>query len=281
MNRTINMINKYFDSKVYKPEKSYFEFDAQLIDLVFETIEAYKTNMDILNVSKAIQEIWTLISRTNKYIDETKPWVLAKDEEAKKELNSVLYNLVEALRHIGILLSPILINSSKKLFDQLNIPLDLQTWESLKWGEIVNIEVTENPTPIFPRLDKKVEEEYIVNLISVKEEEPEPENLIDIEEFLKVELVVGEILECNPHPDADKLLVSKINTGDKVRQIVSGISKYYTTEELIGKKVIVVKNLQPVKLRGVMSEGMILAGKNKKDLEVLEATKLKAGDKIS
>jgi len=281
LNRTINMINKYFDSKVYKPEKSYFEFDAQLIDLVFETIEAYKTNMDILNVSKAIQEIWTLISRTNKYIDETKPWVLAKDEEAKKELNSVLYNLVEALRHIGILLSPILINSSKKLFDQLNIPLDLQTWESLKWGEIVNIEVTENPTPIFPRLDKKVEEEYIVNLISVKEEEPEPENLIDIEEFLKVELVVGEILECNPHPDADKLLVSKINTGDKVRQIVSGISKYYTTEELVGKKVIVVKNLKPVKLRGVMSEGMILAGKNKKDLEVLEVTKLKAGDKIS
>jgi len=281
LNRTINMINKYFDSKVYKPEKSYFEFDAQLIDLVFETIEAYKTNMDILNVSKAIQEIWTLISRTNKYIDETKPWVLAKDEEAKKELNSVLYNLVEALRHIGILLSPILINSSKKLFDQLNIPLDLQTWESLKWGEIVNIEVTENPTPIFPRLDKKVEEEYIVNLISVKEEEPEPKNLIDIEEFLKVELVVGEILECNPHPDADKLLVSKINTGDKVRQIVSGISKYYTTEELVGKKVIVVKNLKPVKLRGVMSEGMILAGKNKKDLEVLEVTKLKAGDKIS
>jgi methionyl-tRNA synthetase len=281
LNRTINMINKYFDSKVYKPEKSYFEFDAQLTDLVTETVESYKSDMDILNVSKAIQDVWTLISRTNKYIDETKPWVLAKDAEAKKELNSVLYNLVESLRHIGILLSPILINSSKQLFDQLNIPLDLQKWDSLKWGEIVNIEVTDKPTPIFPRLDKKIEEEYIVNLISAKEEEPALNNLIEIEDFLKIELVVGEILESNPHPDADKLLVSKIDTGDKVRQIVSGISKYYTTEELIGKKVIVVKNLKPVKLRGVMSEGMILAGKNKKDLEVLEVTKLKAGDIVS
>ena len=281
LNRTINMINKYFDSKVYKPEKSYFKFDLQLTDLVKNTIELYKTDMDKLNVSKAIQNVWVLISRTNKYIDETKPWVLAKDEEAKKELNSILYNLVEALRHIGILLSPILINSSKELFNQLNIPKELQTWDSLKWGKLVNVEVTDKPTPIFPRLDKKVEEEYILNLLNVKEEEAEPENLIGIEDFLKVELVIGEILECIPHPDADKLLVSKINTGDKVRQIVSGISKYYTTEELIGKKVIVVKNLKPVKLRGVMSEGMLLAGKNKKNLEVLEVTKLKAGDKVS
>ncbi len=281
LNRTINMINKYFDSKVYRPKKSYFDFDKQLIDLVSETVENYTTDMDKLNVSKAIHDIWTLISRTNKYIDETKPWVLAKDDLSKKELNSILYNLVESLRHIGILLSPILINSSKQLFDQLNIPLDLQTWDSLKWGEIVNIEVTDKPAPIFPRLDKKVEEEYIQNLLSIKEEEQAPENLIGIEDFLKVELVVGEILESNPHPDADNLLVSLINTGDKVRQIVSGISKHYTTEELVGKKVIVVKNLKPAKLRGVMSEGMILAGKNKKNIEVLEVTKLKVGDKVS
>ena len=281
LNRTINMINKYFDSKVYKPKKSYFEFDKQLTDLVKETVELYKSDMDILNVSKAIQDVWVLISRTNKYIDETKPWVLAKDEESKKELNNILYNLVESLRHIGIMLSPILINSSKQLFDQLNIPENLQTWDSLEWGKLVNVVVTDNPTPIFPRLDKEVEEEYILNLLNVKEEKPVEENLIGIEDFMKVELVVGEILECIPHPDADKLLVSQIDTGDKVRQIVSGISKYHSTEELIGKKVIVVKNLKPVKLRGVMSEGMLLAGKNELDLEVLEVTKLKAGDKIS
>lgn len=281
LNRTINMANKYFDSKLYKPENSYFEFDKELTDLVSKTIDVYKTDMDKLNVSSAIQNVWTLISRTNKYIDETKPWVLAKDENAKEELNSILYNLVESLRHIGILLSPILINSSKELFEQLNIPTDLQTWDSLKWGELVEVEVTDKPTPIFPRLDKKIEEEYIVNLLKTKEVEPEPENLVDIEDFLKIDLVVGEIMECEKHPDADKLLVSKIDTSDKVRQIVSGISKFYTPEELVGKKVIVVKNLKPVKLRGVISEGMLLAGKNKKNLEVLEVTKLKVGDKVS
>jgi len=193
----------------------------------------------------------------------------------------MLNNLVESLRHIGILLSPILINSSKELFEQLNIPNKLQTWDSLKWGKLDSLEVTNKPTPIFPRLDKKIEEEYILNLISDKEEEPEPDNLIEIEDFLKVELVIGEIMECVAHPDADKLLVLKINTKDKIRQIVSGISKHYTTEELVGKKVVVVKNLKPVKLRGVMSEGMILAGKNKKTLEVLGVTKLKVGDKVS
>ncbi len=281
LNRTINMINKYFDSKISKPRKSYFEFDKQLTDLVSKTIKVYKDDMDKLNVSSAIQNVWTLISRTNKYIDETKPWVLAKDEDAKKELNSILYNLVESLRHIGILLSPILINSSKELFNQLNIPEELQTWDSLKWGKLGAIEVTDKPTPIFPRLDKKIEEEYILNLLKNNVVEETPENLIEIGDFLKIELVVGVIKECVVHPDADKLLVSQIDTKDKVRQIVSGISKFYTPEELVGKKVIVVKNLKPVKLRGVMSEGMVLAGKNKKELEVLEVSKLKAGDIIS
>lgn len=281
LNRTINMINKYFDSKISKPKKSYFEFDKQLTDLVSKTIEVYKTDMDKLNVSSAIQNIWTLISRTNKYIDETKPWVLAKDESAKAELEGVLYNLVESLRHIGILLSPILLISSKQLFKQLNIPEELQTWDSLKWGKLHDIEVTDKPTPIFPRLDKKVEEEYIINLLKTNIIEEEPDNLISIEDFKKIELVIGEIKECIVHPDADKLLVSKIDTGNKVRQIVSGISKFYSTEELIGKKVVVVKNLKPVKIRGVLSEGMILAGKNKKDLEVLEVTKLKVGDIVS
>ena len=274
LNRTINMINKYFDSKISKPRKSYFEFDKQLTDLVSKTIEVYKEDMDKLNVSSAIQNVWTLISRTNKYIDETKPWVLAKDD-------SILYNLVESLRHIGILLSPILINSSKELFKQLNIPLELQTWDSLKWGKLGAVEVTDKPTPIFPRLDKKIEEEYILDLLKNNVVEETPENLIEIGDFLKIELVVGVIKECVVHPDADKLLVSQIDTKDKVRQIVSGISKFYTPEELVGKKVIVVKNLKPVKLRGVMSEGMVLAGKNKKELEVLEVSKLKAGDIIS
>ena len=280
LNRTINMINKYFDSKIFKPKKSYFEVDEGLRNMVSETIELYKTDMDKLKVSQAIQNIWKLISRTNKYIDETYPWVLAKDEAKQAELESVLYNLVESLRHIGILLSPILLESSKKLFKQLNIPKNLQTWNSLGFGKLEQVEVTDKPTPIFPRLDKKIEEEYIQNLLNSKEEVVE-ENYIDIEDFIKLDLVVGEILECEKHPNADKLLVSKINTKDRVRQIVSGVSKYYTPEELIGKKVIVVKNLKPVKLRGILSEGMVLAGKNKKTLEILETTTLSPGDKIS
>lgn len=180
------------------------------------------------------------------------------------------------------MLKPILINASKELFNQLNIPTDKQIWSSLKFGELYKVQVTDKPVPIFPRLDKKVEEEVIKEMINQKKDEPkQEENFISFEDFTKVELVVGEIKECEKHPNADKLLVLKIDTGDRIRQIVSGISGSYTVEEMIGKKVVVVKNLEPVELRGVLSEGMILAGKQKKTLEVLEINKLKAGSKIS
>ncbi len=165
LNRTISMVNKYFDSKLSKPEKDYFEVDQYLKNKVNETIELYKEDMDKLKVSSAIQNIWKLISRTNKYIDETYPWVLAKDDSKKLELENVLYNLVESLRVIGILLSPILLVSSKKLFNQLNIPKNLQTWDSINFGQLEKVVVTDKPFPIFPRLDKKIEEEYIRNLL--------------------------------------------------------------------------------------------------------------------
>ena len=166
LNRTISMANKYFDSKVSRPTKEYFEVDKLLKDKVNETIELYKEDMDKLKVSSAIQNVWKLISRTNKYIDETYPWVLAKDDSKKLELEDVLYNLIESLRIIGILLSPILLNSSKELFNQLNIPKELQTWDSMIFGQLEKVEVTAKPKPIFPRLDKKIEEEYIQNLLS-------------------------------------------------------------------------------------------------------------------
>ena len=283
LNRTINMVNKYFDSSIKKNEAT-TEFDQLLEDKVKETIEAYTSNMDSMKISNAISSLWSLISRTNKYIDETSPWVLAKDETKKDELENVLYNLVESLRHIGVMLKPILLDASEGLFTQLNIPSELQTWESLVFGTLEAVTVTDKPTPLFPRLDKKVEEEFIGNLLkgkSSKEEEKEPENQITIEDFDKLEMVVGEVLECSVHPDADRLLVSQVNTKDKVRQIVSGISKFYSPEDMVGKKVVIVKNLKPVKLRGVLSEGMILAGKGKKSLEVLELNNLKPGDKIS
>lgn len=283
LNRTINMANKYFDSVLAQPQETYFEVDADLKEKIQETITEYTVYMEENKIANALSSVWSLISRTNKYIDETTPWILAKSDDLKPALNSVLYNLVESLRHIGILLSPILLDSSNKLFDQLSIPKELQTWESLEFGLLNGVVVTSKPDPIFPRLDKKIEEEVIFNMINQKEEKVEEveENFIGIEDFLQVELVVGEVVECEKHPNADKLLVSKINTKDRVRQIVSGISQYYSPEDMIGKKVVVVKNLKPVKLRGVLSEGMILAGKNKKNLEVLEVTSLKPGDKIS
>lgn len=281
LNRTISMTNKYFGGKLHKPTQSYFEFDALLQEKITETIALYDTEMNNLSVSKAIQALWSLVSRTNKYIDETCPWVLAKDEAQSEALNSVLYHLVESLRHIGVLLKPILLNASEELFKQLNITTEFQTWESLKFGALDSIEVTDKPQPIFPRLDKKVEEEYIFNLINKKEEVIVEEDYVSIEDFTKLEFVVGEVRECEKHPNADKLLVSKIDTGDRIRQIVSGIAGSYTTEDMVGKKVVVVKNLKPVELRGVLSEGMILAGKQKKILEVLEVQNLKPGTKIS
>lgn len=281
VNRTINMINKYFDSSIKKNNAS-TEYDQILKDKITETIALYSNDMDSLKVSSAIQNLWSLISRTNKYIDETSPWVLAKDETKRDVLENVLYTLVESLRHIGIMLRPILLNASKELFEQLNIPANLQTWESLQFGLIQDLTVTDTPKPLFPRLDKKIEEAFITKLVSgKKEDEKVSENQISIEDFNKIEMVVGEVLECKVHPNADKLLVSQVNTKDKVRQIVSGISKYYTPEDMVGKKVVIVKNLKPVELRGVLSEGMLLAGKNKKILEVLELQNLKVGDKIS
>jgi methionyl-tRNA synthetase len=285
LNRTINMINKYFDSTIHKPSQSYFEFDQLLQDQMKESIEHYASDMDQLKVSNAIGHIWTSISRSNKYIDETMPWVLAKDPDKKPELESVMYNLVESLRQIGILLKPILLEASNGLFEQLNIPLDLQTWDSLGYGKLDTLIVTTKPTPLFPRLDKKKEEAFIADLLNKKKEEKKEdvkeENFITIEDFAKLEFVVGEVVSCEKHPDADKLLVSQVNTGDRTRQIVSGISKFYTPEDMVGKKVIIIKNLKPVKLRGVLSEGMLLAGSNKKQLEVLEVNNLKPGDKVS
>ncbi|QMS85233.1 methionine--tRNA ligase [Candidatus Xianfuyuplasma coldseepsis] len=282
LNRTINMINKYFNSKLTKPEKSYFPFDEELKDTLQASIDSYKEDMDEWKVSSAIQHIWTTISRSNKYIDETMPWVLAKDHDKQAELNSVLYNLVEALRHIGILLKPILINASQGLFEQLNIPSTLQTWDSLDFGLLKEIHVTDKPQALFPRLDKKKEEAFITELLNpVKKEEPKEENFITIDDFTKLELVVGEVQSCKAHPNADKLLVSQVDTGDRVRQIVSGVSKYYTPEEMVGKKLVVIKNLKPVTLRGELSEGMVLAGSNKKALQLVELDQLKPGDKVS
>jgi methionyl-tRNA synthetase len=283
LNRTISMINKYFQGTIHQSAAS-SEFDNDLEETILDVINQYKNNMNTFKVSNALQEVFRLISRTNKYIDETMPWILAKDTEKQADLENVMYHLAESIRHIGILLKPFLLEAVPSLFKQLNVPTNLTSWDALTFGKQTDYTVINKPVPLFPRLDVDLEVEKIKNIISGKEDAKEVVESIDeigIEDFVKLDLRIGQIVECNVHPDADKLLVSKVDIGKGItRQIVSGISKYYKPEALIGKKVIVVTNLKPVKLRGVLSEGMLLAGSNKDTLEVVTVDSLNPGDVV-
>ncbi len=286
LNRTISMINKYFGGTVeYDPNTSN-DFDESLEKRIEETIATYRENMETLKVSEAIKTVWKLISRTNKYIDETTPWVLAKDASKKEALNNVMYHLVESLRHIGILLKPVLLDASDSLFNQLKIKDHLQTWESLEFGLLKHTEVVKKPSPLFPRLDGEKEVEKLKSVIRGEDKndqtQKDAQNLASIDDFNKLELRVGKVVDAKYHPNADKLLIIQVDTGDKApRQIVAGIAKHYTPEAIEGKNVVVVVNLEPVKLRGEASNGMLLAGSNKKTMKLVTVDGLNPGDNIS
>ncbi|MDF2699873.1 MAG: methionyl-tRNA synthetase [Haloplasmataceae bacterium] len=281
LNRTISMTNKYFNGEIKDYPTKVTQLDNGLQLFVKEKIDLYEAAMEKLKFSVALQEVWSIVSRANKFIDETAPWVLAKDETKKGELYSVLYHLVESLRIVSILVSPVLTQTPIKVFEQLGIIREeFKQYDSIRqFGAINNIKVTNNPIPIFPRLDIEVEINYIKDQMTGKTDELKPVvqkpqvEEITIEDFAKVDLRVGQILECKKHPKADRLLVSKIDLGFETRQIVSGIAEHYKPEDLINKKVIVVSNLKPVTLRGELSEGMILAASFEKDLTI--ATVLK------
>jgi len=234
-------------------------------------------HMDDLNFSYALEAIWKLVRRTNKYIDETMPWVLAKEDMAR--LNTVLYNLIESIRIIAQLIEPFLPHTSVKIGEQIGVKN--LGWDSAReFGLIANGTKVEKKENLFQRLDIKKE---LVNLeeankalfekrvgkIEEENEEIAEEDYISIDDVDKVKLRVGKILEAKDHPKADKLLVLQVKIGDETRQIVSGVKKWYKAEDLIGKKVVVVMNLKPVKLRGVESQGMLLAADHKKDLTML------------
>ena len=208
-----------------------------------------------------------LARRSNKYIDETAPWVLAKDEGQKERLGTVLYNLLESIRIIGILIEPFLPDTGAEILRQLAAPEEARTLASASdFGRLRAGDATQDPIPLFARIDEKkklAELEAEKKAEAKKEPEPKKEEPakrqeITIDDFGKVELKVGEVVACERVKGADKLLVSQIRIGEETRQIVSGIAKWYQPEEFVGKKVVVVTNLKPVKLRGVLSEGMIL-----------------------
>lgn len=269
LNRTVAMINKYFDDTIPAYSGSQTEFDQSLSNFAKETVLKYEQSMEKMEFSVALTSLWQLVSRTNKYIDETQPWVLAKDETNRDALGSVMSHLAESLRFVAVLLKPFLTKTPEKIFTQLGITDEKhKSWESLEeFGlKVEGIKVVKGD-PIFPRLETADEVEYIkVQMQGTpqpKQEEkvevPEVEE-ITIDDFMKVDLRVAEVTHAEPVKKADKLLKIQLDLGYEKRQVVSGIAQYYKPEELVGRKVICVTNLKPVKLRGELSQGMILAG---------------------
>ncbi len=281
LNRTVAMINKYLGGSLPAYLKDGTSFDNSLVELVNATVTKVEKAMEDMEFSVALTAIWQLVSRTNKYIDETQPWILAKDEGEKEQLGAVMYHLAESLRYISILIQPFMTETPGKIWKQLGISNELTEWETMKeFGKIPEgTTVVKKGTPLFPRLDVKEETANIIRdmggVVKTNEEEnserKDPEENaqdteITIEDFSKVDLRVAEVLKAEPVKKADKLLKIQLDLGYEKRQVVSGIAKYYTPEELVGKKVICVVNLKPVKLRGEMSQGMILAGSEGKQL---------------
>ncbi|KUJ91357.1 MAG: methionyl-tRNA synthetase [Thermoanaerobacter thermocopriae] len=277
LSRTVTMIEKYFDGILPKPSQKE-EVDDDLINTAQNLPKTVEEYMDKLQFSNALIEIWKLVRRANKYIDETMPWVLAKDESKKERLGTVLYNLAEALRFIAILISPFMPNTPKKIFEQLGVEENLTTWESLKFGLLKEGTKVKRGEIIFPRIDVKKE------LVAIEEKAKEEKKIdyITIEEFAKIQLRVAEILEAERVEGSDKLIKMKLKVGEETRQIVGGIARYYTPEELIGKKIIIVYNLEPKKLKGIESQGMLLAASTEGKMSLLTVDRdIESGAKIS
>lgn len=279
VNRTISMSNKYFDGVVNNPGIKE-EVDDDLISSTLDTPKKVVAKMDQLRVADAITEIFNLFKRCNKYIDETMPWALAKEEEKKERLETVLYNLVESITIGASLLNSFMPDTAGKIVSQLNTTIrdidDLTDYGNYPSGT----KVTSSPNILFARLDLKEVMDKVQEMNHKKENasaaypKVEKKSEITIDDFDKIQIQVGEVIACEPVKKAKKLLVSQIRVGNEVRQIVSGIAKYYTPEDMIGKKVAVITNLKPVKLCGVQSEGMILAaGDDEGNLSVVTVDK--------
>lgn len=293
LHRTLSMINKYNKGIIEQPG-DIREVDQALIDNATKTIAEYKNYMDNMKLSDSIKLVWSFISRTNKYIDETTPWVLGKDEARKAELNRVLYDLVESLRAISVMIEPFIPTTARRIWAQLNLP---QNFDEIRisdiegWGKTpVGIQINK-PEQLFPRIEIEEEKpeakkEVKENKKAKKEEPKAPEKakenedgMIGIEDFSKIDLRVVEILAAEPVPKTDKLMKIQVSLGDEERTVVSGIAKFYKPEDLIGKHVVLVANLKPAKLRGVMSHGMLLAASKGDELQIVETT-MPVGSKV-
>ena len=287
VNRTVAMQNKYFDGVIQSGD-CVGEFDDELKAQALKTIADMEKSFNGYHIADALDCVLNLAKRSNKYIDETMPWALAKDEDKKARLGTVLYNLLESIRYIAVLISPFMPDTSKKILEQIGT--DLGDYESLKeFGGIKAGAKVGTATPLFNRIDgEKLIEELVAqqkeNAKVEAEAKPEAENVakIGIDDFAKVELKVAEVLECEKVAKSKKLLKLQLDDGSgEKRQVVSGIATYYTPDELIGKKVIIVSNLNPAKLCGEVSNGMILAADNGDNVNVIFVDKdIANGSKI-
>ena len=291
VSRTTSMIDKYNGGIVRKGTIS-DSFDDELIGLAEETYTKFNKLMDEFNFNAALEAVWTLIRRANKYVDETEPWILGRDEANKERLDRVLYNLAETIRIVAQLIEPVMKNTTAEILEKIGT--DNKGFESAgEFGLLEEGARVSKGANLFDRLDidKELVKLHEANGALIekrlnknkKEDEESKEEYIDFEDFTKVDLVVGKILEAKEHPNADKLLVFKVDIGeDEPRTIISGIKKWYAPEDLVGKNVIVVRNLAPRKMRGIESQGMLLAADFDDDLSLLSTLEdLKPGAKVS
>ncbi|GAA0693682.1 MULTISPECIES: methionine--tRNA ligase [Clostridium] len=269
LSRTVAMVEKYFDGTIQAPTTKE-AIDDELISLALKTPKLVEKSIDDLKIPDALGHIWNLIGRANKYIDETTPWILAKDEEKKERLGTVLYNLIETLRFVAVLVGPFLPDTASAIEKQINS--DVLSWNSLSAfdGTSAGTKVIKG-SAIFPRIDVEAKLKEFEELKAAKAKEEEKREIIPIKEeitiddFDKIDLRVVKVLECEPVPKAKKLLKLKVDLGGEERQVISGIAQFYKPEELVGKYVVLVANLKPVKLRGELSQGMILAASTDDD----------------
>ncbi|MBE6029779.1 MAG: methionine--tRNA ligase subunit beta, partial [Clostridiales bacterium] len=277
VSRTVSMIEKYnggivpdlTDAGKCVPGEDGIDYDAQLKEIAVGAAGKVEDQMNEFKFNMALEEIWVLVRRANKYIDETMPWVLAKNEADKPRLDNVLHNLAEAIRIISVLIHPFMHTTSDAIRKQMGLWYADVAWEDAFTFEMMCGEQVKKGDAIFPRLDieKELEELYALGAKAAEEKGEvniplELKDEIVYEDFDKLDLRVGTILSAEKHPQADKLLVFQVKMGTEKRQIVSGVAEYFTPEECVGQKVVVVANLKPRKLRGIESKGMLLFSDN-------------------
>ncbi|WP_312197834.1 methionine--tRNA ligase [Anaerospora hongkongensis] len=287
LHRTLSMIGR-FNGGVIQAAGEKEAIDAELAQLAHNTAANYEKNMESMEINAALKEIWALVSRSNKYIDETAPWALAKDPAKRARLDTVMYNLAEVLRIVTILVSPFMPTTAPKIWAQLGIETafaDVRLHDAQSWGLLAAGTKVAKPEPIFPRIEIKPEAEVQSAAAPAAKVQPAPaadssQEEITIDDFGKMDLRVAKVLTCEKVKGADKLLQFTVDLGTETRTVISGIAKHYQPEELVGRNVVMVANLKPAKIRGIESRGMLLSASCEDKLILVDAPDMPAGSRV-